>query len=216
MLSVILRTYNGEHVLLDVLRPLVSAAAEGMVRDVCFLDLGSTDGTATIADAAGATLVTSPSDTGKQTRTALEAAHRADWVLLLDQITVLAPDWLTETTSFIERQGRTRSHQRPMSAVFRPEYEPVSGSADLRRRVGVFLANRLLSTAILSQGVLLRRENLLGEVGARFDWHAADPSIRLPTITRLRSCSHLAQPMDWPAETPQAPASASDLSRATP
>jgi glycosyltransferase involved in cell wall biosynthesis len=58
MLSVIIRTHNGENVLLDVLRPLVAAAAEGVVRDVVFLDIGSNDGTPQIADAAGATFLT--------------------------------------------------------------------------------------------------------------------------------------------------------------
>lgn len=215
MISVILRTCNGEQVLLDVLRPLVSAAAEGVVRDVCFLDLGSTDGTAMIADAAGALMVNAPEDASTHTRTALETAHRADWILLLDQMTVLAPGWLAEATSFVERQGRVKSRKGMMSAVFRPELEPESGSADLRRRVGVLVANRLLSTAKLSQGILLRRSDLMGEMGRRLNWRAADPGLRLPALTRLRSRSHLAQPIDRSGDTPENAARASSLSRAT-
>lgn len=192
MLSVLIRTNNGEDVLLDVLRPLVSAAAEGVVRDVCFFDLGSTDGTPAIADAAGAMMITAPDDANRCTSAALDAAPRADWILLLDQSTVLVPGWLPEAISFVERQERVKSRKALMSAVFRPEHEPESGSADLRRRLGVLMANRLLSTAKLSQGTLVRRAELAGDAGARVDWNAADPAIRLRPLMRLRSRSHLA------------------------
>lgn len=203
MLSVIIRTHNGENVLLDVLRPLVSAAAEGAVRDVCFFDVGSTDGTQTIADAAGAMMITAPDDTNRRTRAALEAANRADWIMLLDQTTMLVPGWLAETLSFVERQERLKSRKGMMSAVFRPEHEPEAGSADLRRRAGVLLVNRLLSTAKLSQGIVVRRADLMGEAGSRFDWNANDPGIRLPSLLRLRSRTHLAQPIEPLSDAPQ-------------
>lgn len=214
MLSVLIRTNNGENVLLDVLRPLVSAAAEGVVRDVCFFDLGSTDGTQAIADAAGAMMITAPDDADCRTRAALEAAPRADWVLLLDQITVLVPGWLPEVISFVERQERVKSRKAMMSAVFRPEHEQESGSADLRRLASVLMANRLLSTAKLSQGVLVRRADLLSDASARFDWSAADPAIRLRPLLRLRSRSHLAQPMEHSGDAQQAVSQASGLTRA--
>lgn len=214
MLSVIIRTHNSENVLLDVLRPLVSAAAEGAVRDVCFFDLGSTDGTQTIADAAGATMITAPDDAGRRTRAALEAAHRADWIMLLDQTTVLAPGWLAESVSLVERQERVKSRKAMISAVFRPEHEPEAGSADMRRRAGVLLANRLLSTAKLSQGILVRRSDLMGEAGSRFDWNAPDPGLRLPGLLRLRSRTHLAQPIEPLSDATQSKATSNELSRA--
>lgn len=214
MLSVIIRTHNGENVLLDVLRPLVSAAAEGAVRDVCFFDTGSTDGTQTIADAAGAMMISASADTSRRTRAALEAAHRADWIMLLDQTTVLSPSWLAETISFVERQERVKSRKAMMSAVFRPEHEPEAGSADMRRRAAVLLANRLLSTAKLSQGILVRRSDLMGEAGSRFDWNASDPGIRLAGLLRLRSRTHLAQPIEPLSEAPQGTGETNALSRA--
>lgn len=214
MLSVIIRTHNGENVLLDVLRPLVSAAAEGIVRDVCFFDMGSTDGTETIADAAGATMVKAPEDTVRHTRTALEAAHRADWVMLLDQTTVLAPGWLQEAISFVERQERLKSRKGMMSAVFRPEHEPEAGSADMLRRASVLLSNRLFSRARLSQGIIVRRADLMRDAGSRLDWKAGDPGLRLPGLLRLRSRTHLAQPIDYGSDAPQSAAKSSQLSRA--
>lgn len=214
MLSVIIRTHNGENVLLDVLRPLVSAAAEGAVRDVCFFDMGSTDGTQTIADAAGATMITATDDADRRTRAALEAAHRADWIMLLDQTTVLAPGWLAESLSFVERQERVKSAKARMSAVFRPEHEPEAGSADMRRRAGVLVANRLLSTAKLSQGILVRRADLMKEAGSRFNWQVSDPSLRLQGLLRLRSRTHLAQPIERLDDVSQSQAKSAELSRA--
>ena len=216
MLSVIIRTHNGENVLLDVLRPLVSAAAEGVVRDVVFLDVGSKDGTAQIADAAGATFIHAPKEKAGWTETALATAHRADWLMFLDQTTVLMPGWLDETISFLERQERVKTARGKLSAVFRPEHEPEIGSADVRRRALVLISNRLFSTARLSQGIMARRSDFHGEAAPAIDWRANDPSIRLPNLLRLRSRTHLAQPLD-PDQLVQAEARQQGvLTRATP
>lgn len=195
MLSVIIRTHNGENVLLDVLRPLVAAAAEGVVRDVVFLDVGSNDGTPQIADAAGATFLAAKSSSD-QTVEALKAAHRGQWMMLLDQTTVLSPGWLDETLSFVERQERVKTARSRLSAVYRPEHEPEVGSADVRRRMLILTANRLMSMAKLSQGIVLRRADLQGANAPAIDWAARDPSIRVPNLLRLRSRTHLAQPME--------------------
>ncbi|MEM1284607.1 MAG: glycosyltransferase [Pseudomonadota bacterium] len=202
MLSVIIHTKNGEPYLLDVLRPLVAAAADGAVRDVVFFDLGSRDGTAMIADAAGAIMVPVPKEREKATDVALKSAHRADWVLMLDQATVLTAGWLEEAMSFVERQNRIRTPNRMLSAAFRPEHEPELGSADVKRRASVVFANRVLSVGRLSQGLLARRSHLRGVSAPSIDWRAADPAVKLPNLMRLRSCTHLAQPME-PLEEPE-------------
>ena len=206
MLSVIIRTKNGEPYLLDVLRPLVAAAADGAVRDVVFFDMGSRDGTAMIADAAGAIMQPVPDDSASATDAALQAAHRADWVLMLDQATVLTSGWLDEAMSFVERQNRIRTPNRMLSAAFRPEHEPELGSTDVKRRATVLFANRVLSVGKLSQGLLTRRVHLRGAGAPRIDWRAPDPSVRLPNLMRLRSCTHLAQPMEPMAQTQSVPA----------
>ena len=53
MLSVIIPSYNSEEGLARTLASLVSAAAEGIVREVAVADAGSTDGTGAVAEAAG-------------------------------------------------------------------------------------------------------------------------------------------------------------------
>jgi hypothetical protein len=213
MLSVIIRTHNGENVLLDVLRPLVAAAAEGVVRDVVFLDVGSNDGTDAIADAAGATFL-APQEPSDPTGQALQAAHRGHWVMLLDQATVLSPGWLDETLSFVERQERVKTARGKLSAVYRPEHEPEVGSADVRRRMVILVANRLMSVAKLSQGIVLRRADLDGPAAPTIDWTARDPSIRLANLLRLRSRTHLAQPIEPLAKAQAAEREQGALSRA--
>jgi hypothetical protein len=214
MLSVIIRTHNGENVLLDVLRPLVAAAAEGVVRDVVFLDIGSNDGTPQIADAAGATFLPARG-LPDQTDQALKAAHRGHWIMLLDQTTVLSPGWLDETLSFVERQARLGNTPRArVSAVYRPEHEPELGSADVRRRMAVLAANWLLSVAKLSQGVVVRRSDLTGPSAPTIRWSDEDPSIRLPQLLRLRSRTHLARPIEPLARAEAAEQGQGQLSRA--
>lgn len=215
MLSVIIRTKNGENLLLDALRPLVAAAAEGIVRDVAFLDLGSSDGTAEIADAAGAEFLTGTRGEPAATQLALKSVHRGEWVMLLDQATVLSAGWLDETLSFVERQARLGNTPRArVSAVYRPEHEPEVGSADIRRRLAVLAANRLLSLAKLSQGVVVRRSDLTGPSAPTIRWNDEDPSIRLPQLLRLRSRTHLARPIEPLARAEAAEQGQGQLSRA--
>ncbi len=214
MLSVIIRTKNGEGVLLDSLRPLIGAAAEGIVRDVVFLDTGSNDGTPQIADAAGATFLR-PSETDlRATQEALAIAKRGQWVMLLDQATVLTPGWMNETVSFIERQERVKSSRGRLSAVFRPEHEPEAGSSDVRRRAAILIANRLFSRARLSQGIMVRRGDL--EPIKTAQWGVADPAFHLPNLLRLRSRTYLAQPMPELADVGPASLADGNLARAAP
>ncbi|MEM6710732.1 MAG: glycosyltransferase [Pseudomonadota bacterium] len=210
-----MRTRNGEAVLLEALRPLIAAAAEGVVRDVVFLDMGSTDGTARIADAAGAHFLSSQGDQSLLLAVALNEAKRGNWVLLLDQATVLSPGWLNETISFIERQDRVRTRSRMLSAVFRPEDEPELGSADLRRRMVCLIANRLASVAKLSQGILIRRSDLEGSACPSINWKTADPSIKLTNLLRLRSRSHVALPISDVLDQSELAAGAGSASEST-
>ena len=53
MISVIIQCHNQEAELAKTLSALVSGAVEGIISDVSIFDEGSSDGTATVADAAG-------------------------------------------------------------------------------------------------------------------------------------------------------------------
>lgn len=192
MLSVIVRTKNAESVLLESLRPLISAAAEGIVLDVSFADVGSQDGTRVIADAAGADFVS----LGDQlTQRALASAHRGDWLLLVDQATVLTSAGLMEAVGVIERHGRFGRSNRPSSACFRPEGEGPRSLNEMRRQAGILLGNTLASRAWIEQGVLVHRSELTGVKGPELDWAAESPSLKLPGLLRLRSFSRIADPV---------------------
>lgn len=87
MISVIISTLNGEAVLPRTLAPLITGAAEGVVKEVIFADAGSSDGTHAIADAVGAKWFE-----GAKQQAATNV--RADWLLFLEQASVLQPGWI--------------------------------------------------------------------------------------------------------------------------
>jgi glycosyltransferase involved in cell wall biosynthesis len=84
---VVILTYNEE-----VNLPQALASVSGWATEVVVLDSGSTDGTADVARAHGARLVSHPFENyGKQRNVGIDAvASSADWVLFLD-----ADEWIT-------------------------------------------------------------------------------------------------------------------------
>ncbi|MEM1287940.1 MAG: hypothetical protein AAGH60_06280 [Pseudomonadota bacterium] len=195
MLSVVVRTQNAERVLLDTLRPLISAAAEGLVLDVAFADVGSQDGTKVIADAAGAEFV-SGNEADQLTMAALKAARRGSWVLMLDQGTVISSVGISELASFAESHARAQGNQPPVSACFPPKFHWRS-VAGLKHSASTLLSNRLGGRAWLAQGVLIHRSHFSNSADKALglDWTAQNPSVRLPTLVRLNSSSSRAQPV---------------------
>src|SRR3954462_14416162 len=89
LLSVVIPTLNEADRLPGVLAALRSQAGEIIVADG-----GSTDGTARIAQRAGALIVEAPRGRGSQLRAA-SAAASADWLLFLHADCRLAAGWET-------------------------------------------------------------------------------------------------------------------------
>ncbi|MDQ0465770.1 glycosyltransferase involved in cell wall biosynthesis [Caulobacter ginsengisoli] len=90
MISVVVTTFNDARALAATLTPLVTAAVDGLVREVVVADGGSTDATLELADDAGARIV----------RTTLArrvaegcAATKGDWLLILPAGRRLSPGW---------------------------------------------------------------------------------------------------------------------------
>lgn len=113
MITVVVPTLNAERGLAASLTSLVTAAVEGLVREVIVVDGGSTDRTLAIADQAGATIVASEPGRGRQLAAGAAAAHMP-WLLFLHADTVLEPGWEREVSAFIER---VEVGQRPESAA---------------------------------------------------------------------------------------------------
>lgn len=100
MISVIIPTLDSEKGLAATLGALVPAAVEGLVGEVIIIDGGSTDGTAAIADDAGATFIVRTGGRGHQLAAGARRA-KFPWLLFLHADTVLEPGWEREAAAFM-------------------------------------------------------------------------------------------------------------------
>ncbi|MFS8037067.1 glycosyltransferase [Xanthobacter sp. AM11] len=117
MLSVIIATHNCEHLLVPALSALVQGVTAGILRDVTLVDSGSTDGTATIADAAGCVFLPSVNDVGVRLRQGAAQA-RGRWLMFLSPGSILEEGWAREVATFIETAERRGQAER-LAATFR-------------------------------------------------------------------------------------------------
>lgn len=110
MISVVIPTLNAEAHLAETMSSLVTAAVDGLVREVIVADGGSTDRTLDIADGAGAEIVKSEAGRGAQLRAGANRA-RFPWLLFLNADTYLDAGWEREAHLHIERieSGRRRA-----------------------------------------------------------------------------------------------------------
>ena len=113
VISIIIPTLNAETGLAATLTALVPAVIEGLVRDVIIVDGGSSDRTLSIAEAAGASIISSPAGRGRQLIAGAVVA-RGPWLLFLHADTVLETGWEREAAAFIER---VEVGQRPAAAA---------------------------------------------------------------------------------------------------
>lgn len=110
-LSIVIPALNAAETLGPTLSALVPGAVAGLVREVIVVDGGSTDGTARIADAAGARVIESEKGRGQQLGAGARAAT-GEWLLFVHADTILEPGWVEETDRFMEacaRQGRDQA-----------------------------------------------------------------------------------------------------------
>lgn len=155
MFAVVIPTLNNEATLVEALAALVSASAEGVVREVVVVDAGSTDLTETIADAAGCRWVHDAGARGARLAAGEAASRRGDWLLFLEPDMVLDPDWFREVAKFVERAERAGRGDR-QAACFRLADDEIG----VRARAGewgAWLRARLLGMGHPRQGLLLSR-----------------------------------------------------------
>lgn len=160
MISVVIPTLNAEDGLAHTLAALVSAAVDGLVREVIVVDGGSTDRTLDIADDAGAEIVRCPPGRGVQLMNGADKA-RFPWLLFLHADTTLEPGWHGEVAAYIERiEAGLRP---PSAAAFRFALDD-EGLAPRLVEAGVSLRCALLGLPYGDQGLLISAR-LYREIG---------------------------------------------------
>lgn len=92
MITVVIPTHDSARLIGPCLSSLVTAAVDGLVREVVLADGGSTDGTLDIAEDCGARVVTDGADGGARLAAAC-ASPRGDWLMLLEPDATLPDGW---------------------------------------------------------------------------------------------------------------------------
>jgi rSAM/selenodomain-associated transferase 2 len=160
MISVIVPTLNAQASLAQTLAALVPAAVDGLIREVIVADGGSTDRTAEIAEASGATVVRCSGGRGPQLRAGADRA-RFPWLLFVHADTELEPGWEREAVAFMEAVDCGK--RPPAAAAFRFALDDAGfGPRLLERLVAARCA--LLRLPYGDQGLLMPRP-LYAEVG---------------------------------------------------
>jgi len=150
-LSIIIPTLNAAEHLRGCLPPLAAFAGIDLVHETILADGGSSDATAAIAEAAGATLVVAPPGRGGQLA-AGAAVATGDWLLFLHADTQLEAGWHAVVRDFIAEPGNRRR-----AGYFRFQLDDGRWQARLLARI-VALRSRLAGLPYGDQGLLIARD----------------------------------------------------------
>jgi rSAM/selenodomain-associated transferase 2 len=164
MISVIIPARNSEHTLAATLSALVPSAIDGIVRQVIVVDGGSTDQTTTIADLAGADVVTSAPGRGGQLAQGAARA-RFPWLLFLNADTVLEEGWEHSAMAFMRRIDQ--GERTPAAGAFTFRLDDKGFAPRMLERL-VHWRCKLLRTPYGDQGLLIPRQ-LFDAVGGYKD-----------------------------------------------
>jgi glycosyltransferase involved in cell wall biosynthesis len=102
MISVVIATHNDERTLGQTLASLVTAAVDGLVREVILADAGSTDHTLAIAEDAGARVVRVEGVAEARLAEACKMA-RSDWLLILEASVPAPHGWESAAGAHMQR-----------------------------------------------------------------------------------------------------------------
>jgi rSAM/selenodomain-associated transferase 2 len=160
MISVVIPTLDAESHLGRTLTALVPAAVDGLVREVIIADGGSTDATAAIAEAAGATFISVERGRGQQLRAGACRA-KSRWLLFLHADTVLQPPWEEDAIRFMRAVNQREAADA--AAVFRFALDDTGIWARMLE-AAVDLRCRVLHLPYGDQGLLISRQ-LYDEIG---------------------------------------------------
>ncbi|MTI42199.1 GT2 family glycosyltransferase [Roseibium hamelinense] len=155
MISVIVSTHNSEADLAHTLGALVTAAADGAVKEVIIADAGSEDASHQVADAAGCIWVTGPESRGERWRLGARHARRGEWLLFLPPNAILETGWHHEAQSFIERSERSGAGTY-LAAAFKLRFDAYGFGPRLAEALAI-IRSQLLGMPYGNQGLLISR-----------------------------------------------------------
>lgn len=152
MLTVIMECRDQESELVQTLSGLVSGAVEGLISDVVVLDHGSTDGSASVADAAGCKF---HSDWDLQL---VLANVRGEWLLFVEAGARLQQGWIEEVAEYIvlskepARFSLSRHHRQPLLRRILSRTPPLEHGLLLPKREALKVARNGMDVAALVRG----------------------------------------------------------------
>lgn len=148
MLSVIIPAWQAAT---TVRQTIMSVQSSTLVHEVIVVDSGSPDGTAKIAESAGARVIASPKGRGTQLAVGANAATTT-WLLFIHADTILEPGWDREIIEFTARPGSDRC-----IGAFRFSLDDGDWRARIVERL-VALRCRLFALPYGDQGLLVHRD----------------------------------------------------------
>ena len=165
MLTVVIETRNDEEGLARTLASLISAAVEGVVRDVIVCDAGSTDQTHSVAEHAGCNYIAEGG-----VAAALREA-KGEWLLMLEPGARLAEGWTESVVAHVARMtmparfSRARASRTPFLArVFSRPTALAEGLVISKQRAAA-LAKSAKSAEAIARGLATKK--LDGEIFPR-------------------------------------------------
>ncbi|SMC92379.1 hypothetical protein SAMN05880593_110143 [Rhizobium sp. RU36D] len=136
---------------------LVAGAVEGLVGDVVVLDHGSSDGTSSVADAAGCRYY------GKWDIKDILRGARGEWLMLVEPGARLQQGWIEEVGEYITlgkqpaRFTESRHHRRPLYQRMLRKVPPLEHGFLLPKREAVATVNSGMSLGDIARSHKPRR-----------------------------------------------------------
>ncbi len=158
MISALILSHNSELLLVHTLSALVTASAEGILKEVIIADEGSTDGTEIVADSSGAHFVTAAATSGSALAEGLKQCTRSNRVLLIQSGTVLQAGWQAEAVSFTERAWRAGTTKN-LIGVFPSRTEEFGTVAQIKQKL-ITARHRLLKASCHRLPLLMHKDHL--------------------------------------------------------
>jgi hypothetical protein len=157
MLSVLIETKNDEEALARTLASLVSAAVEGVVREVIICDLGSSDQSNLVAEQAGCHFL----GTGGIAAGIKQA--KGDWLLLLEPGARLQDGWMqavldhTEMMKMPGRFARAKADRPRFLAKVFSSNRALRDGLLIRKAQAAALAHHAKSAEAIARGLATKR-----------------------------------------------------------